>query len=466
MGTLYWSIVVVAVGACVGSFLNVLIYRWPRGLSVRRPSRSFCPNCEATIGWQDNLPVVSYLVLRGRCRRCQARISPQYPLVELATALLFLMTYDTFFVARMRLGIGDPLDDWPMLIAHWLLWSGMIALAVMDLEAYVVDINLTWVVSGVGIVGHLLWTPASSAAWNRPGPEAAALAVAAAIGLGIGMALFSKKLPVDEEIPLEQEEPAEQMAAKPSRLWPLVLIPAAVLALYVAFLALAPQTSAAVLRPHLELIDGWRLGWDRVDISSGSVRLLVALGVVFLGLSAVASQPNPEADAEIDEAVMDEAPQSRRQALLEAKLIAPAVIGGVLALLLLNNEEAYRAAERILHWNPVGDWQPLWGLTTGLVGWLLGGAIGWLTRIIGTLVFGKEALGMGDVHILAAAGAVAGWTVALLGFMLAAPITLLALVVISLRRQSRMLPYGPWLAFGFLVAFVFQDSLLAALGLR
>ena len=67
---------------------------------------------------------------------------------------------------------------------------------------------------------------------------------------------------------------------------------------------------------------------------------------------------------------------------------------------------------------------------------------------------------MGDVHILAAAGAVAGWPVALIGFFLAAPLALLAIIVICVRRQSRALPYGPWLAFAFFVVGLFQDCIL------
>ena len=82
-------------GLVFGSFLNVCIYRLPRGLSVVRPG-SACPACRAPIAWYDNLPVVSWLLLRGRCRTCQARITPRYPLVELLIGLLFLACYVGF----------------------------------------------------------------------------------------------------------------------------------------------------------------------------------------------------------------------------------------------------------------------------------------------------------------------------------------------------------------------------------
>jgi leader peptidase (prepilin peptidase)/N-methyltransferase len=75
-------------GLVIGSFLNVVVYRLPRGLSLVRPG-SFCPSCGASVRWFDNVPVVSWLVLRGRCRRCHRPISLRYPLVELATGLIF-----------------------------------------------------------------------------------------------------------------------------------------------------------------------------------------------------------------------------------------------------------------------------------------------------------------------------------------------------------------------------------------
>lgn len=75
-------------GALIGSFLNVCISRLPAGLSVVRP-RSRCPRCETPIAWHDNVPVVSWIALGGRCRSCHNRISPMYPLIELAVAALW-----------------------------------------------------------------------------------------------------------------------------------------------------------------------------------------------------------------------------------------------------------------------------------------------------------------------------------------------------------------------------------------
>lgn len=85
-------------GAAVGSFLNVCVYRWPNNQSVISP-RSRCPACESPIAWHDNIPIIGYLILRGRCRGCGERISPQYPLIELATALIWL-------AAVVQFGVG------------------------------------------------------------------------------------------------------------------------------------------------------------------------------------------------------------------------------------------------------------------------------------------------------------------------------------------------------------------------
>lgn len=77
------------VGAAIGSFLNVCIYRWPAEMSVVRPP-SRCPSCEQPLAWRDNIPILGWLLLRGRCRYCGVAVSAQYPMIELATALIWV----------------------------------------------------------------------------------------------------------------------------------------------------------------------------------------------------------------------------------------------------------------------------------------------------------------------------------------------------------------------------------------
>lgn len=93
--TIIYGVSVFLFGLCLGSFLNVCIYRLPRGLSVVSP-RSACPNCHAPIAAYDNVPVVSWLLLRAKCRHCKAAISGRYAAVELLTALLFLGVFLLF----------------------------------------------------------------------------------------------------------------------------------------------------------------------------------------------------------------------------------------------------------------------------------------------------------------------------------------------------------------------------------
>ena len=85
-------VLLVVLGFVVGSFLNVCIYRLPRGESVVAP-RSHCPSCRAFLRWFDNVPLLGYVILRGRCRECRSVISAVYPLVELSTAFVFIVQY-------------------------------------------------------------------------------------------------------------------------------------------------------------------------------------------------------------------------------------------------------------------------------------------------------------------------------------------------------------------------------------
>ena len=112
------------IGVCIGSFLNVCIYRLPAGESVVKP-RSRCPECGQTIGWRDNLPVLSYVLLRGRCRGCGTRISIQYPLIELVTGVIWVG-------AAVRYGWS-----WQTLVVA-LFFTLLLGIALTDARSYII----------------------------------------------------------------------------------------------------------------------------------------------------------------------------------------------------------------------------------------------------------------------------------------------------------------------------------------
>ena len=124
-------------GLCIGSFLNVCIYRMGREESVVKPA-SHCPKCQKPIRWHDNIPLLSYVLLRGRCRDCGAKIAPRYFLIELLTGCLFAVLWS-------RYGLG------PLLFVYALLGSGLIVATFVDFDFRVIpdEISVGGVVAGV-----------------------------------------------------------------------------------------------------------------------------------------------------------------------------------------------------------------------------------------------------------------------------------------------------------------------------
>ena len=115
-------------GASVGSFLNVVVYRLPAGLSLTHPP-SRCPKCMTPLRIRENVPIVGWLMLRGRCAHCGTRISLRYPVVELITALLFLSIFLVFGFSLQTLG-------------YWIFVSFLLALALIDMDTLTLDSRL------------------------------------------------------------------------------------------------------------------------------------------------------------------------------------------------------------------------------------------------------------------------------------------------------------------------------------
>ncbi len=171
-------------GAVIGSFLNACIHRLPRHLGLLHPRRSFCPECERTIPWHENLPVVSWLLLRGRCAGCGWSIPGRYFMVEVLSALLFALGWWRF--------------EWPLIGVWWVFFALLLAATFIDLEHMIIpdEITLGGVLAGLGLC-LLVPTAMDATVWWRAGLNSLA---GAGAGFGVlflvvegGKIVFGKK---------------------------------------------------------------------------------------------------------------------------------------------------------------------------------------------------------------------------------------------------------------------------------
>jgi leader peptidase (prepilin peptidase)/N-methyltransferase len=173
------------IGAAIGSFLNVVVYRMPRGLSLAKPEYSYCPSCEHRLGVPDLVPLFSWLFLRGKCRHCKSPISPRYMVVELINASLWGAVWYQHLVLA-----SDPATA----IAYALFASALVAAIFTDLAVYIIpdQINAVMLVVGLAYNGVLLWQGRPEAyTWGIPSAVAGAL-----VGVGVlwGIALLGRLL--------------------------------------------------------------------------------------------------------------------------------------------------------------------------------------------------------------------------------------------------------------------------------
>jgi leader peptidase (prepilin peptidase) / N-methyltransferase len=171
METLFWSAttaLVFALGASIGSFLNVVIYRVPAGLSILFPP-SRCPHCLHQLGPRENIPILGWIWLRGKCLRCKTPISVRYPLVEALTGLFFVATFWRF---------GSSLET----PGYWAFLSWLLALALIDLDTMTLPNALTQ----SGLVAGLVYQVATG--WQ--GSDAIAPLMAGIFGAVLGLWLL------------------------------------------------------------------------------------------------------------------------------------------------------------------------------------------------------------------------------------------------------------------------------------
>ncbi len=375
-------------GACVGSFLNVLVWRLPTGQSVVTPP-SRCPLCGHRLKWHENMPILGWFFLRGKCSACKAHISIQYPAIEALVALLFLAAYVMCYGPLDR-GVGAWFEDasspwwhlqgfgqsWPAFTLTVVAIAGLIAMTIVDAKTMLIPVQIPTTVTIVAFLG-----------WLVQGfmPESRALR---------------------EFVPI------------PVASWS------------VAFAAL-----------------GMMLGL-------GVSRWLVNTGRLRAGFSDWADYPT---DAEGFSAY----PHARREMLVELLFILPGFAGAGIACVLAG----------MLGWTPDETvCQPMALLGGSMLGWIVGGGLVWAVRIFGSLGFGREAMGLGDVHLQAAVGAAFGWKVALLAFFVAVFLALVwSAMTFALRRFGaffqREFPFGPHLAIAAILFVVARPVVVEGIDL-
>jgi leader peptidase (prepilin peptidase) / N-methyltransferase len=167
-------------GGLIGSFLNVVAHRVPRGESLVSPA-SHCPACETPVRPYDNIPVLSWVILRGRCRSCRARISPRYPLVELLTAAIYALVV-----------VVNGFDE--ELLLELPLVTALIALAAIDLDHRLLPNKIVYPLAVWGAVATLLVDPGDLAEHLVAGAGAFAFLFAAVLAYPRGMGMGDVKL--------------------------------------------------------------------------------------------------------------------------------------------------------------------------------------------------------------------------------------------------------------------------------
>ncbi len=212
-------------GASIGSFLNVCIYRMPLDLSVNEPKRSFCPSCKYQIPLYHNIPLITWLVLRGKCANCGSRISFRYFGVELLTGLLFLGVWLKVWAWGAP---GWPPQAWVLALPFWIFASLLIVATFIDFEHFIIpdEITIGGTVAGVllsfaiptmyGVESNLL-----SGLWSLVGAGVGFGALWLVVELG-KLAFGKKKLKFDQPTPFtwtRRDREADFIVGEEAMLW-------------------------------------------------------------------------------------------------------------------------------------------------------------------------------------------------------------------------------------------------------
>jgi leader peptidase (prepilin peptidase)/N-methyltransferase len=392
----FWIVFLFAIGCCVGSFLNVVIYRLPRDKSLVRPPSS-CPSCGKHIQFYDNIPLVSWLLLCGKCRYCKARISPRYFVIELLTGLVFVGAFALYFHSGLRHGIPAFLSGgWILYLISVILFSALIASSAIDLEMWIIPLSICWFAAAAGLLGgaiaplfihpatirHYFLMPMTADLIFVNHTTVASLVTGATIGLGISMLLLAtgilKRSYDFSKIQKSSENPEKS----------------------------ADSTS-----------------------QSGS------------------GQANsPQAEGKFND---------RFEMFREVLFLLPIIVCALAASQIVNQCPALHQWWLVFSQRPVVE-----GFMGSLAGYFVGCTVVWATRILGTLAFGREAMGLGDVHLMGAAGTVIGPLFIIIAFFVAPFFGLVWAAAQLFSKKTRQIPYGPFLSLGIVVVMIFHDGII------
>jgi len=167
-------------GSVIGSFLNVCIYRIPRNLSIVTPS-SRCPSCNSPIKPYDNIPLLSYLFLRGRCRGCGTKISPRYPLIEFVNAVLYVLVF-------WKYGL-----DWHT-VAYFVFCSTLVVITFIDLDFQIIPDRITLPGIPAGLLAGSFLLPDPFMRFSLLGVKSSLIGAAAGFGLYALIAVLGRRI--------------------------------------------------------------------------------------------------------------------------------------------------------------------------------------------------------------------------------------------------------------------------------
>jgi leader peptidase (prepilin peptidase)/N-methyltransferase len=385
-----WFVFIFAFGCCVGSFLNVVIYRLPRDQSLIKPP-SACPACGKYIRFYDNIPLISWLLLGARCRHCKAPISPRYFVIELLTGLVFTGLFFLFFYTDLRDGVRPFLSGgWFIYLSSIILLAALIAASAIDLKLWVIPLSICWFATAAGLICSTLGTyiidPAiirSFALLPSASAKTASLAVGALVGLAVSLALLATGL-VKRSYETNQD---------------------------------APDAAGGI-----------------DNISSGQ------------------NQPQAAPVVADAEGYHELQINHRIEICREILFLLPIVVCSLAACWLSQKIPSIRS-----WWMNFSQAPVIAGLLGSLWGYFAGCGVVWLARIFGTLGFGKEAMGLGDVHLMGAAGTVIGAGLVIIAFFIAPFFGLAWVGVRAFFKKTRQIPYGPFLSLGIFTVMILHD---------